>query len=218
MRLIHLFENNSSTDEQYMLAVNDNDMATAQKMVNHAAKKAGYNKDVQHQTNEKFNEFTAGEFGFHVGTNIPSGMLGNTMNLKAKIKKPFRMKDLGVWTPNEVVSAMWNANILSDDELSDLRTYIEVLQDQLSGRLNNDEDIIDNRKAHYQFSAAVRNALKEHNYDSIVYKNEAEGFDDSFIILFPEQLKLADPVTHDDQKNVIPLSQRFNSKNKDIRY
>lgn len=34
----------------------------------------------------------------------------------------------------------------------------------------------------------------------------------------PSQIKSADPVTRDDQGNVIPLSQRFNPKSQDIRY
>lgn len=33
-----------------------------------------------------------------------------------------------------------------------------------------------------------------------------------------EQIKSADPVTYDDNGNVIPLSERFNPENKDIRY
>ena len=32
------------------------------------------------------------------------------------------------------------------------------------------------------------------------------------------QIKSADPITYDDNGNVIPLSERFNSDNNDIRY
>ena len=32
------------------------------------------------------------------------------------------------------------------------------------------------------------------------------------------QIKSADPVTYDDEGNVIPLSERFNQQKKDIRY
>ena len=34
----------------------------------------------------------------------------------------------------------------------------------------------------------------------------------------PEQIKSADPVTYDDNGNVIPLSQRFNHRNSDVRF
>ena len=38
------------------------------------------------------------------------------------------------------------------------------------------------------------------------------------MVFSPEQIKSADPVTYDDNGNVIPLSERFNSEKTDIRY
>ena len=47
----------------------------------------------------------------------------------------------------------------------------------------------------------------------------AEGEKSKIILaLNSSQLKSADPVTYDDSGNVIPLSQRFNAENEDIRY
>ena len=40
----------------------------------------------------------------------------------------------------------------------------------------------------------------------------------SYVIRKSAQIKSADPITYDDNGNVIPLSERFNSKNADIRY
>ena len=37
-------------------------------------------------------------------------------------------------------------------------------------------------------------------------------------VFSPEQIKSADPITYDDNGNVIPLSERFKSENADIRY
>ena len=66
-----------------------------------------------------------------------------------------------------------------------------------------------------------------HNgYDSVRINNlnddGGRGFYDSeagdiFIYFVPENIKSADPVTYDDDGNVIPLSERFSEK-KDIRY
>ena len=39
-----------------------------------------------------------------------------------------------------------------------------------------------------------------------------------YIMFHPEQIKLADPVVYDDNGNVIPLSERFNDQEEDIRY
>ena len=40
----------------------------------------------------------------------------------------------------------------------------------------------------------------------------------NYIAFEPSQIKSADPVTYDDAGNIIPLSERFNPENKDIRY
>ena len=48
---------------------------------------------------------------------------------------------------------------------------------------------------------------------------DVELASDVYIFFSPEaQVKSADPVTYDDNGDVIPLSKRFNSKNEDIRY
>lgn len=41
---------------------------------------------------------------------------------------------------------------------------------------------------------------------------------DEYIAFHPEQIKSADLVTRDDNGNIIPLSQRFNQENPDVRY
>jgi hypothetical protein len=38
------------------------------------------------------------------------------------------------------------------------------------------------------------------------------------IVFNPNQIKLADPITYDNNNNIIPISQRFNPNNQDIRY
>jgi len=40
---------------------------------------------------------------------------------------------------------------------------------------------------------------------------------DVYVVFNPNQIKSADPVTRDDQGNIIPLSERFNEKSDDIR-
>lgn len=58
---------------------------------------------------------------------------------------------------------------------------------------------------------------------SNIYDNGGRGQEaeagDVYIFFHPEEdVKSADPVTYDDTGNVIPLSERFNSSNNDIRY
>ena len=57
-------------------------------------------------------------------------------------------------------------------------------------------------------------ALKNMGYDGTI--QSVEG--DEAVAFYPEQIKSADPVTYDDNGNVIPLSDRFNPKKSDIRY
>lgn len=63
------------------------------------------------------------------------------------------------------------------------------------------------------------------DYDSIILdeggdlvdgKPVSRGF--SYVIRISEQVKSADPITYDDSGNVIPLTERFDSGNRDIRW
>lgn len=57
--------------------------------------------------------------------------------------------------------------------------------------------------------------LQKDGYDGIIIK----GIDVTNMVVFdPNQIKSADPVTYDDDGNVIPLSERFNEEKSDIRY
>lgn len=58
----------------------------------------------------------------------------------------------------------------------------------------------------------AREDLIRMGYDGVNNGNE------EFIAFYPEQIKSADAVTHDDNGNVIPLSERFNESNPDIRF
>jgi len=60
----------------------------------------------------------------------------------------------------------------------------------------------------------------ENGYTSVVMRNIYDYGDkaDNYVFFNPTQLKSADPVTYDDDGNVIPLSERFNQENPDIRY
>lgn len=67
--------------------------------------------------------------------------------------------------------------------------------------------ILDNNK---EFTLA----LKDMGYDGAIQSE----YGDEAVAFYPEQIKSADPVTYDDDGNVIPLSERFNETNPDIRY
>ena len=73
----------------------------------------------------------------------------------------------------------------------------------------------------------IRLAFEEIGFDGIIdtsvyYKfRNMNGMDSGtthYIVFDSEQIKSAEPVTYDDKGRVIPLSERFNPKKKDIRY
>ena len=67
---------------------------------------------------------------------------------------------------------------------------------------------------------AVTDYLKSQGYDGIQDQG-GKGGGTGHTVWIPfssEQVKSADPVTRDDAGNVIPLSERFNKENNDIRY
>lgn len=64
------------------------------------------------------------------------------------------------------------------------------------------------------------------NYDGVIFEDIADSWIDdedggTFTVYYPfknDQIKYADTVTYNDNGNIIPLSERFNSENADIRY
>lgn len=66
--------------------------------------------------------------------------------------------------------------------------------------------------------------LRQEEYDGIKIKNtsyDAYSFGDNnnqYLVFDSNQVKSAETVTYDDNGNVIPLSERFNKSNDDIRY
>lgn len=61
--------------------------------------------------------------------------------------------------------------------------------------------------------------LKARGIDGIEYTNAIEDKNSTSVLVFDSnQVKLADAVTYDDQGDVIPLSERFDKGNEDIRF
>ena len=68
-----------------------------------------------------------------------------------------------------------------------------------------------------QNQGALLDSMKTRlGYDGIVEEYKPGLF--QYVAFSSEQIKSADPVTYDDNGNVIPLSERFDDENQDIRY
>ena len=314
-------------DQSYMDAVNSGDMETAQKLVDEAARAAGYNLAVYHGTGEYFNVFRRDFEGIHLGNREQAEQIArlrfdtrskktnykwseikgkvkdmtaeqretlveyaylwqdyfddgksvpeyegnindaeavteyaesifrrykeatndnrdsrvfirtfdrktgqNVMNLYAKINNPFVINgDIGEWTPAAIARVITEraegnntipyyggdedrGNTIdisgSDFTLNDEQR--KTLEDLLMMNISDWEEKWD----------ALANVLESMGFDGIKYLNTYEGDRNSFsyIALKPSDIKSADPVVYDDNGDVIPLSERFNPENNDIRY
>lgn len=67
-------------------------------------------------------------------------------------------------------------------------------------------------------------SLKAQGFDAVATKSDAGMMNhdavgvDNYVVFDPSQIKSADPITRDDQGNVIPLSQRFNKSSPSILF
>ena len=163
----------NSSDTAYLAAVESGDMETAQKMVDEAAKAAGYKIKAYHGTNA---EFTTFEYG-HIGESSGVGILGDGF----------------YFTDEKELSKQYGKRTLD--------CYIRIRNPYMAttGDLYNLDTI----------------TLENEGYDGVILKVPKGTI---YMTFESEQIKSADPVTYDDNGNVIPLSERFKESKSDIRY
>lgn len=208
-------------DAEYMSAVEAGDMEKAERMVRDAAKAAGYNLEAYHGTDVDFNEFKRVH---HANGNIwGSGFY---------------------FADSEDAAAGWGerASIVNfNDDYKVLHTYLsvhnpfELYADRLElGLGEHAEDVISKLDPEYDADIieAIRTGTRIEDFrgwanDRIAEAIQELGFDaiqgyyyDEYhtMVFSPNQVKSADPVTYDDEGNIIPLSRRFNPESDDIRF
>lgn len=160
-------------DSAYMEAVKNGDTETAQRMVEEAAKKAGYAVKAYHGTDSDFNVYSYETIGQATGV----GILGEGF----------------YFTDKKGLAKVYGKNIKAS--YLSLENPYTATNDDLY-KINTDK-------------------LANEGYDCVVF-DAPKG---RIINIFDNtKVKSADPVTYDDNGNVIPLSERFNPENEDIRY
>ena len=90
--------------------------------------------------------------------------------------------------------------------------WTDVPVEEWGGRYLTDE--IGKRAKEEGYTAVIIKDI----YDMSMNEYAVNKRSDVYIFFDSNQLKSADPITYDDDKNIIPLSERFKSDNKDIRY
>lgn len=194
----------SERDSEYMEAVNKGDMKTAQKLVDEAAREAGYTRTLYHGTASKFNVFGFGRAGIYTTDSLD-------------VAKTYGENIISLYGKQ-------GANVLTVDAKQSPHYAIRVSKDILDF---SDYPLMRGKEL-YSTNDISRIAFRE-DYDVVVIKNvydnfsfasdnKQNGLGTDVVYKDSNQVKSANPVTYDDNGNVIPLSERFNKANEDIRY
>ena len=225
-------------DAQYKQAVESGDMETAQRMVDEAAQKAGYTQKAMHgtpdarivdkygqaQDSTSFTVFDANKsyadkidgtaFYFTNNENVAQFYAPKvsefSFDQKAQPKIYNTYLSLGKTLKIDCNGAAWNEITIPSDVPK--RTFTD--------RYTNTTYVRDKADTAYFTKWA-----KENGYDSVTFENIIDGnaadlnmMGTVYAVFSSEQIKSADAVTYDDEGNIIPLSQRFEPKKKDIRF
>lgn len=186
----------SDRDSSYIDAVSRGDMEAAQQMVDEAAKAAGYTVKAHHGTSNDFwtfkkgNKRTRGTLNFGNGFYFsPSRSFAENYTSTGRVIDAFLKLD----NPYTIYGTRFYT---SDLERISAQTGMDVTSDN------------------------VNEVLQTNGYDGIIARdyNGTTNPVNQYVIFDAEQAKSADPVTYDDQGDVIPLSQRFEQGKSDIRY
>ena len=174
-----------------MEAVKRGDMKTAQRMVDEAAKAAGYNVGpVYHGVRERYRMGTESS----PPAILPATKFTKWIASEANFPAFYASRDKAAverWAkrPSNVMAVYLKAqNTAKEGEIIISSSFLQ-------------KEVVDK--------------LKSLGYDSV---EGGRDFNAHEIAVFDSsQIKSADPVTYDDKGNVIPLSQRFNNQSEDIR-
>ena len=216
----------SIRDDDYMAAVNSGDMEAAQRMVDQAAKNAGYKKEIFHGTRFNFNEFDIdmsefgnSGYGLYFGAKSVADQYGEkVMHLYIDDSNIATRKDHNI-TPDKVEKAIKKLGLDTRKTIEKYGSVGNYVSSKDDYEIAMDLEQWANWKSIYgidgnEFNepSEILNVLRETlNINGV--KDTGE------IVLWDNRLvKSAEAVTYDDNGNIIPPSERFNKEKKDIRF
>lgn len=194
------------TDRNYLAAVERGDMETAQKMVDEAAKAAGYNEEVFHGMGHRHNVYESGNGQYGPGVYFTYDE--NTGKGYGNVVDHLYVKVGNIADYDDAYKALGKRDDQSLDDFAralGFPSFDEMIEDW------------DNDPTDVASNSELIDILRSKGFEGFV-----DDGNSGFVLWdfdgIEYRIKLADPVTYDDNGNVIPLSERFNEKNPDIRY
>lgn len=230
-------------DAPYLDAVERGDMETAQRMVLEAAKRAGYLSDTSYQGSLAFNGAAPVENDYFE-TKVQrkeawdNGDYEGTMSLGDYADSSIDTHDLK-WqltdrgnyrrAENYTKESIDNINNALKSDNHKITIYRAVPNNVEEGAVRNGDWVTPSRRyAEYHIGLqdweGGRIIEQEVDIDHLWWNGDdinEWGYDDGSNYGYrntPNNRKLLDPVTYDDNGNVIPLSERFNPNKEDIRF
>lgn len=193
----------------YMAAAERGDTAAAQRMVDEAAKEAGYDMHLYHgaKNGGGFNKFKDWSYftdnKFYAEKYQQRGNPDSVYDVYVKSGRIFDTRNSKDRTIFEKYKREYGLSNLQQSGLPDWTDGYDIVDFIEANGLDYDGVILD--EGHQFFPQAD-------NYED----RFARVF--SYVVRESKQVKSADPITYDDNGNIIPLEERFNSKNDDIRF
>lgn len=224
-------ESGTGTYERgYREAVESNNLETARKILDEYAERKDFVPvNVYHGTSSQsvFTEFKNNGKAVWVTPNLEyagsysEGYYGNDIKAEQLFTEPdSAIFDL-YFKPGKTLDVGYiNKEVKSGNDLAEFANKIGVdLMDIMPAWINGRKTYEDNRLWVITISREFADLARKLGYDSLkaVEGNVNNGIT-TYGILYPENVKSSKTVTYDNDGNIIPLSERFNTKNKDVRW
>lgn len=201
-------EDMTELDKKYLSAIQKGDTVTAQKLVDEAAKKAGYTIKAYHGTTNQEEKSV---------WNSTTKTWDTEYRPITVFKKQY----------SEQVGHFFNSDIDNAGGYgSELYSVYLMLKKPLVINCNgqNYSSITHDGKEMDTYEWA--DYAKKHRYDGVIFENISDGVDydalsrltTDYVVFDSNRIKSAEPVTYDNKGEIIPLSERFKVTNRDIRY
>lgn len=212
-----------SLDEEYFDAVKNNDIETAQRFVDEKAEEVFRNSEVRdkngdllpvyHARNNNFTIFNKSKSGDNTYKNATDWAVGATSNLGFWFNDSDLKNEMG--TQGETLKSYLNIENAWHGTLDDV---IETIRSFSTNEELSEEKYYNNDYSQLkEYAQNFVDELTANGYDGmILHDTEFGGF--SYVAFNSNQIKSADAITYDNNGEVIPLSERFNSNQEDIRY
>lgn len=252
-------------NDEYMKAVESGNVEEQQRLVDEAAKNAGYDSPkVFHQTGERFWEFktdnpVAGAYDsetpngiFFKSNDHDIGVGGNYVETgrggEIQMSAYLRMENTLHFSDRKEANAWYVKNVPGYEAaqtemqkaVEPFDRQIDALDDEffVNDSISEEEyerqwnNLIEKlRETENKYRKRLREILDDYfltgnsGYDSIELDYDGHRYIDgkrenvhTYIVFDGSQVKSADPITYDDSGNVIPLTERFDSGKRDIRW